>query len=198
MAKRRIPEVLTPTEQKALLAQPNPRYPTGERNRVLLQVMLDTGLRLSEAIHLKWRHVNLMTGQLLVREGKGHKDRVLWLGEPDLEALRHWRERQAQVVGHAPEWVFTTLEGKPLQPRYVQAMVERYAKRAGIQKRVTPHTLRHTFASDLLRAVKNIRIVQEALGHSDLSTTQVYTHIVNEDLEAALKSFRRPAAVAVP
>jgi len=160
--------------------------------------MLDTGLRLSEAIHLKWRHVNLMTGQLLVREGKGHKDRVLWLGEPDLEALRHWRERQAQVVGHAPEWVFTTLEGKPLQPRYVQAMVERYAKRAGIQKRVTPHTLRHTFASDLLRAVKNIRIVQEALGHSDLSTTQVYTHIVNEDLEAALKSFRRPAAVAVP
>jgi len=121
MAKRRIPEVLTPTEQKALLAQPNPRYPTGERNRVLLQVMLDTGLRLSEAIHLKWRHVNLMTGQLLVREGKGHKDRVLWLGEPDLEALRHWRERQAQVVGHAPEWVFTTLEGKPLQPRALKS-----------------------------------------------------------------------------
>ena len=197
MARRRIPEVLTESEQKALLAQPNPRYPTGERNFVLLKVMLDTGLRLSEVIHLKWRHVNLMTGQLLVREGKGHKDRVLWLGEPDLEALRHWRGRQAQVVGHAPEHVFTTLDGKPLQPRYVQAMVARYAQKAGIAKRVTPHTLRHTFATDLLRDCGNVELVRRALGHENLSTTQVYVHLVDTDLERALKSFRVPAAVAV-
>jgi len=197
MARLRIPEVLTESEQKALLAQPNPRYPTGERNRVLLRTMLNAGLRLSEAINLKWVDLDLMTGRLHVKRGKGGKDRILWLGGPDLEALRHWRERQAQVVGHAPEHVFTTLDGKPLQPRYVQAMVARYAKRAGIAKRVTPHTLRHTFATDLLRECGNVELVRRALGHANLATTQVYVHLVDSDLEQALKSFRVPEAVAV-
>jgi len=131
MARLRIPEVLTESEQKVLLAQPNPRYPTGERNLLIMRIMLDAGLRLSEAINLKWVDLDLMTGKLHVKQGKGGKDRILWLGEEDLELLRHWRERQAQVVSHAPEHVFTTLNGKPLQPRYVQAMVARYAKRAG-------------------------------------------------------------------
>ena len=196
MARLRIPEVLTESEQAALLAQPNPRYPTGERNLLLMRIMLDAGLRLSEAINLKWADLDLMTGKLHVKQGKGGKDRILWLGEPDLEALRHWRERQAQVVGHAPEHVFTTLDGKPLQPRYVQAMVARYAKRAGIAKRVTPHTLRHTFATDLLRECGNVELVRRALGHANLATTQVYVHLVDSDLEQALKSFRVPAAVA--
>lgn len=197
MARLRIPEVLTPTEQAALLAQPNPRYPTGERNRLLMRTMLNAGLRLSEAINLKWVDLDLMTGKLHVKRGKGGKDRILWLGEEDLEFLRHWRERQAQVVGHAPEHVFTTLNGKPLQPRYVQAMVARYAKRAGIAKRVTPHTLRHTFATDLLRECGNVELVRRALGHANLATTQVYVHLVDTDLEKALKSFRVPEAVAV-
>jgi len=197
MARLRIPEVLTESEQKVLLAQPNPRYPTGERNLLIMRIMLDAGLRLSEAINLKWVDLDLMTGKLHVKQGKGGKDRILWLGEEDLELLRHWRERQAQVVGYAPEHVFTTLDGKPLQPRYVQAMVARYAKRAGIQKRVTPHTLRHTFATDLLRECGNVELVRRALGHANLSTTQVYVHLVDTDLEQALKSFRVPAAVAV-
>ena len=197
MARLRIPEVLTESEQKVLLAQPNPRYPTGERNLLIMRIMLDAGLRLSEAINLKWVTLDLMTGKLHVKQGKGGKDRILWLGEEDLELLRHWRERQAQVVGYAPEHVFTTLDGKPLQPRYVQAMVARYAKRAGIQKRVTPHTLRHTFATDLLRECGNVELVRRALGHANLSTTQVYVHLVDTDLEQALKSFRVPAAVAV-
>ncbi|MGB9757930.1 MAG: tyrosine-type recombinase/integrase [Candidatus Bipolaricaulaceae bacterium] len=107
-----------------------------------------------------------------------------------MEALRHWRERQAQVVGKAPAHVFTTLEGRPLQPRYVQAMVARYAAKAGIEKRVHPHTLRHSFATDLLRQVGNVEIVRRALGHANLSTTQVYVHLVDADLEAALKSLR--------
>lgn len=198
MAKR-IPEVLTEEEQRTLLAQPNRRYPTGERNHLMLRLMLNTGLRLSEAIHLRWRDLDLMTGKLHVKQGKGAKDRILWIGEKDLGLLRKWRERQAKVVGKTPEHVFTTLQGKPLSPRYVQAMVRRYAERAGIQKRVHPHTLRHTFATDLLRTVKNVRLVQKALGHANLSTTQVYTHIVDEELEAALKSFRRPqkALIAV-
>ncbi|RLG20525.1 integrase [Candidatus Micrarchaeota archaeon] len=193
----KIPEVLTREEQEALLRQPNPRYPTGERNRLLLRVMLDTGLRLSEAINLRWRDLDLLTGRLHVKQGKGAKDRVLWVGDELLELLRKWRERQAKVVGWAPEHVFTTLDGKPLQARYVQYMVKRYAQRAGITKNVHPHTLRHTFATDLLRETRNIRLVQKALGHANLATTQIYTHIVDEELEAALKSFRETARITI-
>ena len=93
MKKRplRIPEVLTEREQKALLAQPNPRYPTGARNKTMIQLMLDTGLRLAEACALRWKDIDLTTGKLMVRQGKGAKDRTLWIGEDDLELLRTWR-----------------------------------------------------------------------------------------------------------
>jgi len=199
MTKRafRIPEVLTESEQEALLAQPNLRYPTGARNRTMIQLMLDTGLRLSEACNLRWKDVDLNTGKLMVRQGKGAKDRTLWIGEEDLELLRTWRERQAKDVTGNPEHLFTTLAGKPVSPRYVEAMLKRLAAKAGIEKNVHPHTLRHTFATDLYRETTNIRLTQKALGHSNLATTQIYTHIVDEELEDAMKSFRQTAAVAV-
>jgi site-specific recombinase XerD len=94
------------------------------------------------------------------------------------------------VVPSAPSHVFTTLDGKPVSNRYVQEMVKRYAAKAGIDKDVHPHTLRHTFATDLYRQTTNIRLTQKALGHANLATTQIYTHIVDEELEGALKSFR--------
>lgn len=188
---------LTPEQQQTLLKRPNPRYPTGERNRLMLRLMLDTSLRLAEAIDLRWKDIDLNTGKLMVRQGKGHKDRTLWTGDEDLTLLRKWRERQAKQVGHAPELVFTTLQGGELHPRYVQRMVKRYGRKAGIEKDITPHTLRHSFATDLYRETTNIRLTQKALGHANLSTTQIYTHIVDEELEAALKSFRQAAAVAV-
>lgn len=193
----RIPQVLTEEERTALLKAPNPRYPTGERNRVLVGLMLNTGLRVSEAVALRWRHLDLNTGRLHVVEGKGAKDRIVWLGEGDLDALRSWRQRQTQEVGEPPAHVFTTLEGGQLSRRYVHAMVQRYAKRAGIAWNVHPHTLRHTFATDLLRQCGNVELVRRALGHANLSTTQVYVHLVDTDLEAALKSFRCPQTVAV-
>jgi len=199
MAQRKgfkIPEVLTDTEQEALLSQPNPRYPTGERNRALLRLMLDTGLRLSEATALRWRDIDLTTGKLMVRQGKGAKDRTLWIGDEDLDMLRSWRERQAKDIAGTPEHVFTTLEGKPISGRYVQAMVKRYTTKAGIEKDIHPHTLRHSFATDLYRQTTNIRLTQKALGHSNLATTQIYTHIVDEELEGALRSFRNASAVA--
>ena len=197
MKKRalRIPEVLTASEQEALLAQPNLRYPTGARNKTMIQLMLDTGLRLAEACNLQWKDIDLNTGKLMVRQGKGSKDRTLWIGVEDLEALRTWRERQATDVTGNPAHVFTTLEGKAVSKRYVQAMVGRLAAKAGIEKHVHPHTLRHSFATDLYRETSKIRLVQKALGHSDLSTTMIYTHIFDEELEDALKSFRQPATV---
>jgi len=187
---RKIPEILTATEQEALLAQPNPRYPTGQRNRVMLKLMLDTGLRLSEAINLRWKDLDLNSGKVMVRQGKGAKDRTLWTGEANLVDLINWRERQTEKVGQSTEYVFTTLEGGPLDPRYIQRMVKRYAVKAGIEKNISPHTLRHSFATDLYRETTNIRLTQKALGHANLQTTQIYTHIVDEELEGALKSFR--------
>jgi len=192
----RIPEVLTASEQEALLAQPNPRYPTGARNKTMIQLMLDTGIRLAEACNLRWKDIDLNTGKLMVRQGKNSKDRSLWIGEEDLESLRTWRERQAKDVTGNPAHIFTTLAGKPVSRRYVQKMVGRLAAKAGIQKNVHPHTLRHSFATDLYRDTSKIRLVQKALGHSDLSTTMIYTHIYDNELEDALKSFRQAAAVA--
>lgn len=189
----KIPEVLTPEEQTLLLKQPNPRYFTGQRNQAMIRLMLDSGLRVAEATGLKWHDLDLLTGKLHVKQGKKARDRMLWIGGNTLEVLQGWRQRQAQDTGQAPEHVFTTLAGKPLSPRYVQQMVKRYRERAKIEKQVTPHTFRHTFATDLLRETKNIRLVQKALGHSSLSTTQIYAHIVDEELEAALKNFRKPA-----
>jgi len=193
---RKIPEILEADEQAALLRQPNPRYPTGERNRLMLRLMMDTGLRLAEACALRWRDINLTTGKLIVRQGKGAKDRTLWGGESDLKILRKWRERQARDVAGNSDHVFTTMAGNPISGRYVQQMVKRYATKAGIEKDITPHTLRHSFATDLYRETTNIRLTQKALGHANLATTQIYTHIVDEELEGALKSFRRATVAA--
>lgn len=190
MAERKIPAVLTENEQQDLLDQLNDRYPSSHRNKVMIKLMLDTGLRLSEATSLRWKDLNLLTGELMVREGKGAKDRQLWVGEGNIERLREWKERQVEETGKQPKYVFTTLEGKQLSSRYVWGMVKGYSQKAGIDKNVSPHTLRHSFATDLYRETKNIRLVQKALGHSDLSTTMIYTHIVDEELEGAMKSFR--------
>jgi integrase/recombinase XerD len=193
---KKLPTVLTEDEQERLLEQPNPRYPTGERNGTMLRLMLNTGLRLAEVTGLKWHDVNLTTGKLMVRQGKGSKDRTLWVAEGDIDRLRSWRERQAAQCGQR-DHVFTTLQGQLLGHRYVQRMVKRYAAKAGIDKNVSPHMLRHSFATDLYRETSKMRLVQKVLGHSDLSTTIIYTHIFDEEVESALKSFRQTAAVAM-
>jgi site-specific recombinase XerD len=185
----RIPEVLTTDERAALLTQPTPRYATGLRNRCLMLVMVDCGLRAREALQLEARDIDSQSGKLKVRQGKGKKDRVLWLNEAALEWLRRWRERRPVQTAA----LFTTLAGKPLRDNYLRVMVKRYGQKAGIGKDVHPHMLRHTFATDLYRETKNIRLVQKAPGHASLGTTMIYTHIVDEELEDALRTFRRVA-----
>ncbi|SDM41339.1 tyrosine-type recombinase/integrase [Halarsenatibacter silvermanii] len=194
MPKRKIPVVLTEEEQERLLEQPNPRYITGERNYVMLKLMLCTGLRLAEAVNLKWQDINLTSGKITVREGKGGKDRNLWIGKENLELIRNWKEKQTEKAGESLDYVFTSMSkgtvGNKINRRYVQDMVKRYAEKAGIDKNISPHTLRHTFATDLYRETGKIRLVQKALGHADLSTTMIYTHIVDDEMEEALKNFR--------
>ena len=188
MAKK-IPDVLTLDEQKRLLNQFNLRYITSQRNKTMIQLLLNTGLRLSEMTNLKWNEIDLMTGQVKVVEGKGLKDRILWLDEETLTMLGKWKQRQFKEWGRS-DLVFTTRTLHSLDGKAVRSMIKTYSDKAGIKKHITTHSLRHTFASDLLRDTKNIRIVQKALGHADISSTQIYTHIVDEELEEALKSFR--------
>lgn len=212
---RRIPQVLSISEQKKLLNSFNTKYLAPLRNKALVRLMLTAGLRLSEAINLKWQNISFQTGQLKVVEGKGRKDRNLWLGEGTLDLLKVWRERQIEGLsakGYVNEnnYVFTTnTTGRRLNAANVRQMIYRHAENCGIQevalrhyrdkegnklpgtykeKKVTPHTLRHTFATDLYRNCLNIRRVQKALGHADLSTTMIYTHLVDEKLERDMKA----------
>lgn len=186
---RKIPEFLTLEEQKALIDVFNSRYFNSRKNKTLVILDLNSGLRLQELIDLKWKDINLSTGQLKVVQGKGHKDRILWINEDTINVLREWRTDQFNKLGEC-EHVFTTNTKKQLDNRGIRRMIEQYSIKAGITKHVTPHTLRHTYATDLLRATKNIRLVQKALGHSDISTTMIYTHIVDDEFENDLKTFR--------
>ena len=184
MAKK-IPDILTIDEQHVLLDQFNLRYISSHRNRTMIGLLINSGLRLSEMTNLKWKNVNLMTGQVKVVEGKGMKDRILYIGEPVIEDLIAWKERMFEAWGKS-DYVFTSRTLKQLDGNAVRGMIKTYTEKAGIEKKITTHSLRHTYASDLLRDSKNIRCVQNALGHSNISTTQIYTHIVDEELESAM------------
>ena len=190
MAKRKIPEFLTEDEQNKLINVFNVRYYSSYRNKVMIQLFLNTGFRLAEMIDCKWKDINLMTGQIKVVEGKGKKDRMIWIDEDTIAILEQWKERQFNELGKQ-EYVFTNRYGQQLVPRDIREMIVNYSAKAGIDKHITPHTLRHSFATDLLRATDNIRKVQKALGHDDISTTQIYTHIVDSELEQAMKGFRK-------
>ncbi|MDI6752806.1 MAG: tyrosine-type recombinase/integrase [Thermodesulfobacteriota bacterium] len=205
MSKRRIPGVLLAVEQQAILDQflPNetededeglslPGRPRSALSRLrdlcIIRLLLNSGLRCGEALHLRRRDLEPTTGKLWVRNGKGGKDRGLWLCEADVNLLMGYFANQP---GGHEDLIFTNLKGGPLSDRYVRYMVAEVAVSAGITyKHVHPHTLRHTFATDLLRATKNLRLVQKALGHERIGTTQIYTHIVDEELEDAMKNFR--------
>jgi site-specific recombinase XerD len=134
-----------------------------------------------------------MSGKLTVREGKGAKDRTLWVGEEMLEELREWTGRRSEEADEeetgSSEFLLPTRKGTEVATSHLRRSVKRYAQKAEIEEvdRVSPHTLRHTFATRLYRETSNIRMVQKALGHSDPSTTMIYTHVVDEELEGAMK-----------
>ena len=144
-----------------------------------------SGLRAGEVLNLTWRDMDLQTGKLLVRRGKGDKDRQVWVNGDTVELLRAWRERTP-----ASRYAFPTLKGTRMYDSALREMVKRRGIKAGIAKDVHPHMLRHTYATELYRETKDIRLVQKALGHAHLSTTMIYTHIVDDDMETAMRTFR--------
>lgn len=198
----KLPTILNESEIQALTAHANPRYVTGHRNKVMMQLMLSLGLRLAEVVGLRWEDIDFLAEILMIREGKGMKDRTLfikdnnWRGVDDKSALLEWKQRQTRELGALPEHVFTTMSahssGTQLSDRYVQAMIRRYSRRASLSKKISPHTLRHTFATHLYKHTRDIVVVQKALGHADISTTMVYVHLVSSDVEQALSSPATP------
>jgi len=182
---RKLPKVLAEDERGRLLAQFNTRYASPLRNLCMVRVMLEAGLRAGEVVALRPEHLNMMTCRLMVREGKGAKDRVLWISDDLRDLIGRWMARRPA----GSPWLFPTRTGRQIETRYLRSMVKRAAKRAGAQEweKVSPHTLRHTFATDLLNETGNIRLVQKALGHASLATTMIYTHVSDRQLEDALR-----------
>jgi site-specific recombinase XerD len=186
MPPKKLPKTLTKEEALKLLSQPNKKAPTGLRNRCIMQLMYRAGLRESEVINLVSRDIEWKEGILRVWKGKGAKDRTLYLDEHTLDLLQIWDERRPKG-----RYFFCTLKGGKLSDRYLRQMVERYGYKARIEKHVSPHMLRHTFATELLREGYNIREVQKLLGHSDVSTTMIYTHVYDSDLAHKMRT-RKP------
>jgi integrase/recombinase XerD len=183
---RDIPKVLDDDEAADLVDVFNTRYDSGVKNRAMVRMMLEVGLRVSELCELKTGDVAMTACRVTVRDGKGGKDRQLWMPEDLRDLVGEWLERRPEADD---DWMFPTRNGTNTNPRSVRRTVKNYAEKAGIDwhEEVSPHTLRHTFATNLLRRTGNIRLVQKALGHADLSTTMIYTHIVDDELEAAMK-----------
>jgi integrase/recombinase XerD len=173
-----LPKALAAGEMDSLLAQPCDTDLRGLRDRALLEVLYASGLRVSEAVALRGEQVDLAAGFVTVL-GKGGKERVVPLGRQARSALEEYlaRERPRLLRGRPSPYVFVGPRGRPLTRQAVWKLVRRRARAAGVGKRVSPHTLRHTFATHLLGGGADLRIVQTLLGHADIGTTQVYTHV---------------------
>lgn len=177
---RKLPVILDESEIKQMLGVFNRRYLSSFTNYLVLRMMAETGMRISEVINLELEHVNLSTGRILISQGKGNKDRVVYINNGLLESLISYLDRTKK--GNTG-LVFTTRTGGKLDQNNTNRMIETYRKKAGIEKHVSAHTFRHSYATALLRETGNLSLVQRVLGHEDISTTQVYIHLCDRDVE---------------
>jgi integrase/recombinase XerD len=196
---QRLPHVLSRDEVRHLLEQPRGDEPAGLRDRAILELMYACGLRASEVIGLELRDLDLDDGVLVAR-GKGAKERIVPVGSKACAAVRRWLDHgRPKLVGVGEEdRVFVNHRGGGLSRQGLYKIVQRHARTAGLDERMSPHTLRHTFASHLLAGGCDLRSVQEMLGHADIATTQIYTHLTADRLRdvydgAHPRAQRRPA-----
>lgn len=181
---RSLPNTLTEIEVNALLAAPNTQTELGLRDRSMLEVLYAGGLRVSELVQLRLAQVNLRMGCLRII-GKGNKERLVPLGEQAVEWLNSYLRtaRPALLQNRPCDDLFITQRGHTMTRQAFWYLIKRYAVTAGIAKPLSPHTLRHAFATHLVNHGADLRVVQLLLGHSDLSTTQIYTHVAQERLK---------------
>jgi integrase/recombinase XerD len=175
---RKLPQTLSADDVRKLLAQPDLQEPLGVRDQAMLELLYATGLRVSELITLQMQQINFQ-GNFLTVKGKGSKVRAVpfgkWARQKLLDYVNGTRLRLSQ--GRASAFVFINRSGRPLTRQGFWKLIRGHALTAGIEKRVTPHTLRHSFATHLLEGGADLRSVQSMLGHADISTTQIYTHV---------------------
>jgi len=181
---RSLPEVLSLDEVDSLLNQPDPSSPIGMRNKAMLELLYATGLRVSELTNLVLTNINLEAGYLIVL-GKGAKQRIVPMGQEALHWLKRYLEesRQKLLGNNRSPRTFVSQWERGMTRQSFWKIMKKYALMAGIRKKISPHTLRHSFASHLLEGGADLRSVQSLLGHVDISTTQIYTHVTRERLK---------------
>jgi integrase/recombinase XerC len=173
--RRRLPQTLDIDQVLALLNIPEDDE-LAARDRAMLELFYASGLRVSELAGLRWERLDLVQGRVKVL-GKGRRERIVPVGRHARAALEKWRAIQARLPGNDKHHVFISLKGQPLGVRAIQKRVAYWSERQGLDQRVHPHQLRHSFASHILESSGDLRAVQELLGHANLSTTQIYTHL---------------------
>ncbi len=181
---RSLPKTLTEDEVDALLNAPNTDEPLGHRDRAMLELLYATGLRVSELINLQQSQINFNQGVLRI-VGKGDRERLIPLGDESQRWLRDFINgpRMEILLERQTDFLFPTRRGDRMTRQAFWHIIKRYAEKAGIRRKLSPHSLRHAFATHLLNRGADLRVVQLLLGHSDLSTTQIYTHVARERLK---------------
>ncbi|HSV30518.1 MAG TPA: site-specific tyrosine recombinase XerD [Atribacteraceae bacterium] len=176
--RRNLPEVLSTEEVERILASCDRKRPNGIRDLAILELLYSSGLRVSEVIAIEHSHIDMENGMLRLW-GKGFKERIVPFGEEAKKALSDYRIESRPILAgrKTVKAFFLNSSGRPLTRQGIWGLVKKYARLSGIEKTVTPHVFRHTFATHLLENGADLRIVQEFLGHSDISTTQIYTHV---------------------
>jgi integrase/recombinase XerD len=181
---RSLPKSLSEEEVESLLGAPVVSDPLGNRDRTMLEVLYATGLRVSELVNLRHGQVNTTQGVIRIL-GKGNRERLIPLGEEAMRWLKDFAQgsRSEILLERQTDYLFPTRRGDRMTRQAFWHIIKRYARKAGIAKELSPHTLRHAFATHLLNHGADLRVVQMLLGHSDLSTTQIYTHVARERLK---------------
>jgi integrase/recombinase XerD len=179
-----LPEILTLKEIEQLLERPDLQTPLGRRDRAMLEMLYATGMRVSELTQLPTHQVNLEGGYVLLY-GKGSKERIVPLGSEAMKWVTFYLKESRGILAKGKEspFLFINRSGKAMSRQRFWKSLKDYARRAGLRKRTTPHLLRHSFASHLLERGADLRSVQMMLGHADISTTQIYTHVTGERLK---------------
>jgi integrase/recombinase XerD len=187
--ERDLPKILSRAQVNQLIAAPPPESPLFTRDVAILELLYASGLRASELCDLKLRDVNLLVGSVRVL-GKGMKERLVPLGQAAAEAIQRYLDQDRPKVLRGPsEFLFLSRTGKQLTRMALWNLVHGHAKRSGLLNHVSPHVLRHCFATHLIGGGADLRVVQELLGHSDISTTQIYTHVDQSRLKAIHQKF---------
>jgi integrase/recombinase XerD len=179
----KLPDVLSVAEIEAILKVPDIAAPRGLRDAAMLELLYAAGLRVSELVGLKVREVDTEAGFVRVF-GKGSKERIVPIGSCARDKVAEYLEhgRPYLLKGDRSDWLFPARAGKPMTRQGFWKLIKKYAAKSGAGKKITPHSFRHSFASHLLEAGADLRSVQLMLGHVDISTTQIYTHVAREQM----------------